>query len=101
MKMIAGTFAQSVTKILGDRHICVAESAAVGQPECTQVNRIALAVLTELGAGYPVAAATFEIIIGFDCAQDRSELVHTRRCFVAKPSGERFRQMRNAASAPV
>ena len=42
-------------------------AAAVGEREGAHVDGVALAVLAELGAGDPVAAAAFEVIVGLDC----------------------------------
>ena len=66
---VARTLTYPVTEFLGDSHIRKSQSAAVSEYKRAHIDRVAFAVLAELGPGHPVATAAFEIIVGLDCAQ--------------------------------
>lgn len=87
---VARTLTYFVPEFLGDSHIRKTESAAVSEYKRAYIDRVAFAVLAELGAGHPVAAAAFEIIVGLNRAQNRAEFAGSRRRFVTHPAGDGF-----------
>src|SRR5690348_213674 len=89
---MANAVAHILAEFLCNRHIGQGERATIRKNESAHVERVALAMFAELGAGDAVAAATFEVIVGFDRAQRSAELVHARRRFITQPGRDRFRK---------
>ncbi len=90
MKRRAGGLAQLLAQVLGHQRIGQLHQLAVGEPERAHVERIALAVLGELGADDPVAPAAIVGRIIVEALERRAERAHRRRHILAHPMHDRL-----------
>ena len=88
----AGALAQPLAQVLGDVRIGQPHHLAVGEPERTHVERIALAVLGKLGAEDPIATAAIIGRVIVEALERRAELAHRRRHVLAHPLRDDLRK---------